>query len=128
MLNKVRMNMNKTLSGIVIGLIIAASIVYIVEAIEEFEEEDYTKGSFFLIVAIAHIPVAIWMGLKDDKRPYFVAIMGTIALIVLYAVTRTDLAITLGYDAGSIGFIGIISKTLQVGIITGAMYQILKKS
>ena len=63
-----------------------------------------------MVVAIAYIPVAFWM-LKspDSSTPYFVAIAGTIGIIVLYAVTRTDAgAIAFGLEhAGKIGHLGM---------------------
>ena len=47
--------------------------------------------SFFIIVGIAYIPVAIWM-LKvkhNNKIPYIIAIIGSAALILFYILTRT---------------------------------------
>ena len=117
---------NKTLVGIVFGLMMATAVVYFEETREELvEDADMVKGSFFLAVAIAHIPVAFWM-LKTPKSsaPYAVMIAGTVGLIILYAVTRTDAgAVALGLDrAGGIGHLGIVSKTIQVGVIVGSIW------
>ena len=63
----------KSIVGIVVGLMIATSTVYFVETSEElFEEQDMIKGPFFLVVAIAYIPVAVWM-LKSPNNsvPYW---------------------------------------------------------
>ena len=116
----------KSLIGIVVGLMIATSTVYFVETIEEFEEGDMAKGPFFLIVAVAYIPVAYWMITKNSSIPFAVAIAGSIGIMILYAVTRTDLAAVFGMEAGGIGHLGIISKVLQVGVVTGSLLVLLQ--
>ena len=116
----------KSLIGIVVGLMIATSTVYFVETIEEFEEQDMIKAPFFLIVAIAYLPVAYWMISKKSSIPYAIAIAGSIGIMALYAVTRTDLAIIFGMEAGGIGHLGIISKVLQVGVIAGSILVLLQ--
>lgn len=116
----------KSLIGIVVGLMIAISTVYFVETIEEFEEQDMVKAPFFLIVAIAYIPVAYWMISKKSSTPFAIAIVGSIGIMVLYAVTRTDMAVMFGMDAGGIGHLGIISKVLQVGVVIGSFLVLLQ--
>ena len=116
----------KSLVGIVVGLMIATSAVYFVETIEEFEEGDMVKGPFFLVVAVAYIPVAVWMLSKNSTVPHVIAIVGSIGIIALYAVTRTDMAVVLGMEAGRVGHLGIVSKTLQVGIIIGSILALLQ--
>ena len=116
----------KSLVGIVVGLMIATSAVYFVEIIEEFEEGDMVKGPFFLVVAVAYIPVAVWMLSKNSTVPHVIAIVGSIGIIALYAVTRTDMAVVLGMEAGRVGHLGIVSKTLQVGIIVGSILALLQ--
>lgn len=111
----------KSLIGIVVGLMISTSTVYFVETIEEFEEGDMIKGPFFLIVAIAYIPVAYWMITKNGSIPFVVAIVGSVGIMILYAVTRTDMAAIFGMDAGRIGHLGIVSKVLQIGVVTGSL-------
>lgn len=118
--------MNKKLVGIVVGLMIATSAVYFVETVEEFEEGDMIKGPFFLVVSVVCIPVAVWMLTKNSSIPHVIAIVGSIGIIALYAVTRTDMAVILGMEAGSIGHLGIVSKTLQVGIIAGSIIALLQ--
>ena len=119
--------MNKKLIiGIVVGLMIATSAVYFVETSEElFEEQDMVKGPFFLAVAVACIPVAVWMlNSPNSSAPYLVTIAGTVGIIALYAVTRTDAgAITLGLEhAGKIGHLGMVSKIVQVGVVIGSIW------
>ena len=116
----------KSIVGIVVGLMIATSTVYFVETSEElFEEQDMVKGPFFLVVAVAYIPVAFWM-LKNpnSSAPHLVTIAGTIGIIILYAVTRTDAgAIALGLEhAGKIGHLGMVSKIVQVGVVIGSVW------
>jgi len=121
--------MNKnSIVGIIVGLMIATSAVYFVETSEElFEEQDMIKGPFFLVVSIAHIPVAFWM-LKNPNSsvPYVVTITGTIGIIVLYAVTRTDMAIAFGMEAGNIGHLGMVSKIVQVGVVIGSIWALIQ--
>jgi hypothetical protein len=114
----------KSIVGIVVGLMIATSAVYFVETSEElFEEQDMIKGPFFLVVAVTYIPVAVWM-LKspNSSAPYIVTIAGTIGIIALYAITRTDMAIALGMEAGNIGHLGMVSKIVQVGVVIGSVW------
>ncbi|QMU53451.1 MAG: hypothetical protein GKS07_11250 [Nitrosopumilus sp.] len=120
----------KSLVGIVIGLMMATSTVYFVETSEElFEEQDMIKGPFFLVVAVAYIPVAFWM-LKspNSSMPYIVTIAGTVGIIALYAVTRTDAgAMAFGLEhAGSIGHLGMVSKVVQVGVVIGSVWALIQ--
>ena len=120
----------KSISGIVVGLMIATSAVYFVETGEElFEEQDMIKGPFFLVVAIAYIPVAIWM-LKSPNSsiPYLVTIAGTVGIIALYAVTRMDAgAIAFGLEhAGKIGHLGMVSKVVQAGVVIGSAWALIQ--
>ena len=121
--------MNKnSIVGIVVGLMVATSAVYFVETSEElFEERDMIKGPFFLTVAIAYIPVAFWM-LKspNSSAPYVITIAGTVGIIVLYAVTRTDMAIAFGMEAGNIGHLGMVSKIVQVGVVIGSIWALIQ--
>jgi hypothetical protein len=119
--------MNKTLIGIIAGLMIATSAVYFVETSEElFEEQDMIKGPFFLIVAIAYIPVAIWAIRKKTAAPMVIALAGTVGLMALYGITRTDMAVALGMEAGNIGHMGMVSKILQTGIVLGSVITLVQ--
>jgi hypothetical protein len=119
--------MNKSIIGIVVGLMIATSAVYFVETSEElFEEQDMVKGPFFLIVAIAYLPVAYFMLKKKSALPHVVAVIGTVGIIALYAVTRTDMAIVFGMESGNIGHLGMVSKILQIGIVLGSILTLVQ--
>jgi len=76
--------------------------------------------TFFLIVAISYIPIAIWM-LKvkhSSKIPYIIAIVGSAALIVFYILTRV-------IDIPSIGMQTDVGTTdIAVKIIQGAIVAI----
>lgn len=117
---------NKSLIGIIVGLMIATSIIYFVETVEEFEEEEMVEGTFFLIVGVAYLLVAYLMLTKKSNLPYVVTIMGTIGIMTLYGITRTDMAIAFGMEAENIGHLGIVSKTLQVGIVLGSVITLIK--
>jgi hypothetical protein len=119
---------NKSIVGIVVGLMIATSAVYFVETSEElFEEQDMIKGPFFLVVAITYIPVAVWMLRNpNSSAPYLVTIAGTVGIIALYAVTRTDIAAVLGMNAGGIGQLGMVSKILQIGAVIGSVWALIQ--
>ena len=112
----------KSLTGIVVGLMIAVSMLYFYLAIDNFQEGDeLAEASFFLIVAISHLPVCAWMLAKESKMPQVVALIGTVAIIALYAITRTDLALAIGLESGGFGGMGILSKIFQVGIVAGTI-------
>jgi len=94
---------------IITALMIATSIIYFYLAYEDFQELLQSSSStvdskdtkadiqatinemtFFLVVAISYIPIAIWI-LKvkhNSKIPYIISIAGSAALIVFYILTR----------------------------------------
>jgi hypothetical protein len=119
----------KLLLGTVVGLMIAVAVVYAVETIDEVMDEDMIKGPFFLLVTISYILVAVWLLKTDSNLPYIITVVGSIGVFILYFVTRTDMAIVFGMEAGRIGHLGIASKVLQIGVIIGALlalYQNIK--
>ncbi len=119
----------KLLLGTVVGLMIAVAVVYAVETIDEIMDEDMIKGPFFLLVTISYIVVAVWLLKTDSNLPYIITVLGSLGVFILYFVTRTDMAIVFGMEAGRIGHLGITSKVLQIGVIVGtllALYQNIK--
>ena len=119
--------MNKTLVGIVVGLMLATSTVYFVETSEElFEDQDMVKGPFFLIVAIAYIPLLYWIVTKNSKFSVLITLIGTISLLVLYGITRTDMLASVGIEAGKIGHLGMTSKVIQIGIVIGSIILLIQ--
>lgn len=119
--------MNKTLIGIIAGLMVATSVVYFVEASEElFEDQDMIKGPFFVIVATAYILIAIWTIIKVNSTHIIVALAGTIGLMILYTISVTEMAFVLGMEAGNVGHMGMVTKILQTGIIFGAIVALIQ--
>ena len=117
----------KSLTGIVVGLMIATSMLYFYLAMGDFQEgETDAKTGFFLLVAISHLPVCAWMLKDESKKPHAIALVGTILVMALYAVTRTDLALALGFEAGGFGGMGILSKVFQVGIVVGTIMMLFE--
>lgn len=115
--------MNRILVGIVVGLMIATSTVYFVETSEElFEDQDMVKGPFFLVTAIAYIPLLIWIVKKDSTLPILIVLGGTVFLIALYGITRTDMLVSIGIEAGKVGHLGMTSKVIQIGIVIGSVW------
>ena len=64
----------------------------------------------------------------NSSVPYIVTITGTIGIIALYAVTRTDAgAVALGLEhAGNIGHLGMVSKIVQVGVVIGSVLALIQ--
>jgi hypothetical protein len=74
--------------------------------------------TFFLIVAICYIPIAIWMlKVKHSSRiPYIIAIVGSAALIVFYILTRVIDLPSIGLQT-DVGTTDIATKMLQGAIV-----------
>ena len=83
---------------------------------------------FFLIVATVYIPIGIWM-LKNPntKKPYFIAFIGSLSLIVFYIVSRTINLPIVGIQ-NDVGSIDIMVKILQGGIMAGTIHMIRIKT
>ena len=77
------------------------------------------KGPFFLIATIAYVIVVVWLPVKRSIAPTVVALVGTMGLVVPYAITRADPAAAFGMEAGCIGHPGMASKIIQVGVVLG---------
>lgn len=97
----------------------------IAEANEVHEEElsESIKGALietilFSTVGGAYVPVGLWAisTRQSSKTPYYLAVIGSGALILLYVLSRTiDLPLVGIQD--DIGFIDISAKVLQAPII-----------
>lgn len=93
---------------------------------QEFESGAFIETAFFAAVGAAYIPIGIWATITKhtSKVPYALAIGGSIALIGLYVLSRTaDIPFVGQQD--DVGFIDILSKVLQGGIIAVSAYIIL---
>ena len=63
---------------------------------------------------------------EKSSVSFVVTMVGSIGIMTLYTVTRTDMAEIFGMDAGGIGHLGIISKVLQVGAVIGSFLVLLQ--
>jgi len=109
-------------------LMSAITIIYLVEVVEEFIEEDFAQFSLFLGAAISYILIGFWMSRTKSNLPNIIALVGTIGLILLYAVVLSDLSETvLGMDQKSVGILGGLSKILQISLVSILCIRIYKK-
>lgn len=128
---------------IITALMISTSIIYFYLAYQNYSELSQTTSStdskdaadilatrnemtFFLIVAISYIPIAIWM-LKvkhNNKIPYIIAIVGSAALIIFYILTRLIDIPSIGLQT-DVGVIDITAKTMQAGIVSISSFLII---
>ena len=125
--------------GSVAFLMIVTGALYLYVATQEIaeaneifvEKEDepiegaLTETVFFSTVGGAYIPVGLWAisSRHSSKTPYWLAIIGSGALIILYVLSRTvDMPLVGMQD--DVGFIDVGSKVLQGGIIASALYVI----
>ncbi len=93
---------------------------------QEFESGAFIETAFFAAVGAAYIPIGLWATITrhTSKVPYALAIGGSLALIGLYVLSRTaDIPFVGQQD--DVGFIDILSKVLQGGIIAVSAYIIL---
>ena len=93
---------------------------------QEFESGAFIQTAFFAAVGAAYIPIGLWATITrhTSKMPYILAIGGSIALIGLYVLSRT-VDIPLVGKQDDVGFIDILSKVLQGGIIAISAYIIV---
>jgi hypothetical protein len=81
------------------------------------------ETTLFAAASAGYLAVGVWMLKKKEntKIPYVIAIVGSLSLIVLYVVSRMVSLPIVGLQE-DIGFVDIMSKILQVGIIAGCLY------
>jgi uncharacterized membrane protein (GlpM family) len=81
----------------------------------------------FVVSGGAYIAVGLWMAKsKGNRIPYVVAIVGSLALIALYILSRTISLPIVGLQE-DVGTIDVLSKVSQIGIVAGSLY-LLKQS
>lgn len=93
---------------------------------QEFPSGAFIETAFFAAVGAAYIPVGVWATVTKhtSKIPYILAIGGSVSLIILYVLSRT-VDIPLVGQQDDVGFIDILSKVLQAGIIAVSAYIIV---
>lgn len=102
--------------GIIVGLMFALSVVYAIETIEEFREDDLLKGVFFLVVTSAYLSLSFVLLLPSRSIYLYITGIGSAFLFILYFATRESL--------DDIGELGTISKVIQVGVIVLIIYML----
>lgn len=127
---------------IITALMLFTSAIYFIVTLEDYEELLQLSQSsnadindiisikneinFFLIVAIAYIPIALWI-LKvkhNSKLPYIISITGSLALILFYILTRTVDISPIGLQT-DVGMIDILSKIFQGSIVALSSYLVV---
>jgi hypothetical protein len=126
---------------IVTALILSNAAIYFIAASQDYNElsqsssngaESKDQGDmiatrnemiFFIVVALASVAVGIWILKKKyhSKLPYFIAVIGSIALIAFYISTRTINIPPIGLQT-DVGTIDILAKVLQAAIATISVY------
>lgn len=105
----------------------------IAEATEEHEAEPgepiegaLVETALFATVGGAYVPVGLWAisSRHSSRTPYFLAIVGSGALIILYVLSRTVSLPIVGIQ-DDVGFIDVSSKVLQGAIIAASAYIII---
>jgi hypothetical protein len=94
---------------------------------ENEEETELPEAAFFSLVGLAYIPVSGWIIHKKhaSRKPYVIALIGSLAMIVFYVLTRTvDLPI-IGLQT-DVGITDTIAKILQVAAVALCGFLIYK--
>ena len=98
-------------------------IIYFVtsytQSLEGNDQGSQIQTMFFATAGIVYIPLGIWMlrNRLHSRGPYVISILVSILLVVLYVVSRTINLPVVGVQK-DIGIVDIITKIIQVGIIT----------
>jgi hypothetical protein len=105
------------------GEITEANDVYKEQDVGESIEGALIESIFFATVGGAYIPVGLWAlsSRHSSKTPYWLAIIGSGALITLYILSRT-VDMPLVGQQNDVGIIDVGSKILQGGIIAASIY------
>jgi heme A synthase len=114
---------SKRIAGIyaVTIMMLSTGIIYFVAAAET-ESSASVELTLFVLSGCAYIAVGIWMARsKGNSIPYMVAIVGSLALIGLYVLSRTISLPIVGLQE-DVGTIDVLSKLLQIGIVAGSVY------
>jgi hypothetical protein len=108
-------------------MMLSNGIIYFVAASEAASEISTDSSAFaemtlFVVSGSAYIGVGLWMAKnKGNRIIYMVAIVGSLALIGLYILSRTISLPIVGLQE-DIGTIDALSKVLQIGIVAGSVY------
>lgn len=86
---------------------------------------DMGEVVFFSIIGASYVPIGLWMLKKKaiSKKPYAIALIGSIALIAFYVATRTINIPMIGIQ-DDIGTPDITAKILQGAIVAVSAYML----
>lgn len=103
-------------------LVLANSGIYFVTAYSQMQESSNTGSQIqtmlFTTAAISYLPLGVWM-IKNklhSRAPYVIASLISVALIVLYVISRTVSLPVVGIQ-DDVGAIDILCKISQGGIV-----------
>ena len=108
-------------------MMLSTGIIYFVAASEtateiSTESSASVETTLFVVSGCAYIGVGLWIAKsKENRIPYVVPIVGSLALIGLYILSRTISLPIVGLQE-DVGTIDILSKVLQIGIVVGSVY------
>src|SRR5215469_16218953 len=108
-------------------MMLSTGIIYFVAASEtaseiSTESSASVETTLFVVSGCTYIGVGLWIAKsKENRIPYVVAIVGSLALIGLYILSRTISLPIVGLQE-DVGTIDILSKVLQIGIVAGSVY------
>ncbi len=82
--------------------------------------------TFFLVVTITYIPIAIWiLNVKHkSKIPFIIAIAGSATLVVFYVLTRVIDIPSIGLQT-DVGTIDVVTQIIQATIVTISSFLIV---
>ena len=91
------------------------------------EETQLPEAAFFSLVGLAYLPVSGWMIHKKhtSRKPYVVALIGSLAMIVFYVLTRTVDLPYIGLQT-DVGVTDTAAKILQAAAVVFSGFLIYK--
>jgi hypothetical protein len=103
-------------------MMLSTGIIYFVAASESTESSASVEMTLFVVSGCAYMGVGLWMAKsKRNRISYMVAIVGSLALIGVYILSRTISLPIVGLQE-DVGTIDVLSKVLQIGIVAGSVY------
>ncbi len=87
-------------------------------AMPEHFKEWWGYGTFFLIVALAQVLLSDALLYRPQRRLFLAGVVGNLAVITLYAVTRTVGIPLFGPHAGEIEEVGLVDSVALVAELT----------
>lgn len=118
------MNKNTKRSILLVSSLMSiCGIIYFItsytQSLEGNDPGSQIQTMFFATAGIVYIPLGMWMlrNRLHSRGPYVISILVSIVLVVLYTASRTINLPIVGIQT-DVGIVDIITKIIQVGIIT----------